>query len=678
MTTLTLDFETRSRADLRRTSVWSYAADPSTDVLCLAVKREAAAALLWLPAKWTHVSASLSDEQLRALVQDADVLEAHNAEFETAVWHHQMSRHGFADIPPGKWRCTAARVASQALPRALSDACTTARISERKDGEGHQLMLKLARPKPDGTWHEDPKDLKRLYAYCLQDVAAEAALAAEALAPWPARELAVWQLDQAINRRGIYCDVDGVQTLRAMLADYEDDLLKEFTQLTSGTITSPKQVAKLIELLTAYGVALPDLTAGTVQAALEKNPGPVPRRLLELRQALAKSSVAKFEAMTRNASADNRIRGALLYHGAATGRWSGKGIQPQNFPRDSYKPAAVETVLTAAKQGWQLVDTLVDEPVAAASRCLRGVLTAAPGNVLYAADFNAIEARVLAWVAGEADVVADFAAGKDPYIAAAAGIYGVPEAKVTKHQRQVGKVTILAAGYNGGWRALRTMARAYALPCPEVTPTDEDRVDYDGETKLSDADARWKCWGAPIIKAWRESRPRTVEFWKALDSASQLAVKYPARSFSFRRVTFGLKRLGKLVYLRVSLPSGRYLYYPEPEVKMHETSWGEERLTLTYMATDSAHQWARTFTYGGCLTENIVQALARDLLADALLRVEAAGYPVVFHVHDEVVSETAEDFGSLEEFEALVSQTPPWAAGCPVAAEGWRGKRYRK
>lgn len=715
---LTLDFETRSTVDLASAGPWKYAADQSTDVLCLAVKPDTQVTQLWIP-DWLITGAILellppgiillSDEELLQKIDAARVLEAHNAEFERSIWKHVMGRYGFPEIPLAKWDCTAARAAMCALPRQLKDACRVLRVPVQKDMEGHRLMLKLCKPRlprkaekeanqnwqQTTYWHDDPKDFVRLFQYCIQDVEAEHSLS-KALRHLSSEEKAIWRVDQAVNERGVAIDLESITGIIDTLRTHEKALLQRMAQLTGGMVESPRQVAKMTSWLAGNGVIAENLQKHTVVELLQGDmPGNV-RQVLEIRQSLGKASTAKFQAMLDRADDDGRARALFLYHAASTGRYGGKAIQPQNMPRDCYDGATLEEVYQAFGNGdTGFIELFYDDPFQAASRCIRGALTAGPGKELICADYNSIEARGNAWLAGEESILKAFRAGLDLYKVAAAGTFGVKYNEVDKKQRQLGKVQILALGYQGGIGAFAAMAVAYSIDLetlPALVMPFATRDELDGPygakalattylKRNPEAMSFEAAVACDVLKRkWRVDNPNITASWKSLENAAVDAVMNPGQEFRYRRVVYRTWRdsLGNN-YLLCKLPSGRILYYFDPQIREITTPWDEAKEVITYYTVDSmTKQWVRRPAYGGLLCENNTQAMCRDIMAQAMVRCEDAGYPVVLHAHDEIVSEVPEGTGDLDAFCKILIEVPTWATGMPIASDGWVGKRYRK
>ena len=493
----------------------------------------------------------------------------------------------------------------------------------------------------------------RLADYCMQDVIAEHAIS-EALYPLPDSELAIWQLDQEINARGILADVASCRTAIGMIEADEARSLERFRALTHGSVASPKQVAAFLKWLHSHGCVLPGLTKADVATGLGMDIRPEVREALQIRQKLGLSSVSKFQAILDRVSADGRLRGMFMYHGAGTGRWAGRGVQLQNLPRKSYHPADI-AALEAGDTGW--FDMTEDNVPAGMSKMIRGMFMAGPGNELAVADFSSIEARGLAWEAGEEKVLQTFRNGECAYCLAASTVYGrsykdiwsgyKAKDRASSDQRQVGKVVILSCGYQGSVGAFQNMAKVYNVVVPDEQAQD-------------------------IVTKWRAANPAIVTHWAELEKAATTTVE-TGRVQAVGRIKLGIK--GR--FLCMKLPSGRSIHYPFPKLEERETKWGTMKRSVTFM-NSSMGKWFRDHTYGGRLAENETQAICRDLLAFSALRVEGAGMPVVLHVHDEVGAEVPTGLISLEDYEALVAETPEWAEGFPVKAEGWIGTRYRK
>jgi DNA polymerase len=389
--------------------------------------------------------------------------------------------------------------------------------------------------------------------------------------------------------------------------------------------------------LNAHGIRAKSVDKQTVARLLAFDRlHPVIREVLKLRQNGAKSSTAKYDAMLHAVNADGRMRGLLVYHGAATGRWSGKLVQPQNFPRPQKKQDELDAIIAKLKAGEDVSEHGAGTVLA--SDLLRSMLVADEGHRLMFADYSAIEARVLAWVAGQNDLVETFRKGGDVYIEMASAIYNVGVESVTDKQRQVGKMAILGCGYGMG-------GKRFAEQCASMGI----RVDED-EAKR-------------IVAVYREKNNRIAQYWRDVENDFVEMVK----------------DAGRVGSVKLPLPSGRLLTYHNPRIIQRETPWGAMRDTAQVDTLNSVtRQWVSQIIWGGLLTENVVQATARDLMATAMMALELKGYNVILSVHDEIICEVTDDFGSLEEMIEIMTRCPSWAQGCPINAEGKEGKRYRK
>jgi DNA polymerase len=338
-----------------------------------------------------------------------------------------------------------------------------------------------------------------------------------------------------------------------------------------------------------------------------------------------------------------------MYHGAATGRWSGRLVQPQNFPRGDFKHTVIEGAIPLVlNKDLEGIDALYGSVHSLISSMLRACFIAKPGHTLFSADYSAIEARVLAWLANEQDVLDVFRSGQDIYCHAATGIYNRPITPADKDERQIGKVAVLALGYQGGVRAFQSMATMYGLVIPD------EKAD---EIKI----------------AWRKANARIVSWWAALENAALDAIHNGVGVAP--GVVFGVEDN----WMWCQLPSGRKLWYANPRLVERETPWGALRTSVKCDGVNSVTKKFEPFDlYGGLLAENIVQAVSRDLMASAMLRLEDAGYPIIMTVHDEVVAESSVESGTLAQFTDILCKLPSWAKGLPLTAEGWSGQRYRK
>jgi DNA polymerase bacteriophage-type len=647
-----IDFETRSPVDLKQTGVYVYAEHPQTEVMLASY----AFGQKGRAQRWRMRDPAPSD--LMAHVRRGGTLVAHNTEFERVIWRTILStRLGWNAPDYDQWICTASMAAAMALPRNLEDLGAALGLGVQKDKDGHRLMLQMSKPRKvekDGslTWWEDAERIDRLHAYCDRDVETMQA-AYPFLRPLSPDERATWLLDAKINDRGVYVDAASVRAAKKVIAGAEKAMTAELQLLTTGEVNTAKQIAKFMGWLAAQGATVPSLARADVEAALAGPLPPAARRALEIRLELSKSSTSKLEAMLARRCADGRARGNLVYHAATTGRWAGTGIQMQNLPRGTIKKA--ERCLTSiSTEDYRAVEMIWDSAFAAVSSAIRSMFTAGPNKVLIAADFSNIEGRVLAWLAGEQwklDAFEAFDAGTGPdlYKLAYSKSFYVPVDLVGDDERQIGKVQELALGFQGGKGAFIAFARLYNIDVAE------DRAEQ-------------------IKVAWRAAHPQTVSFWYNLEQAAKDAIRLPGQKFSAGKITFACAG----GHLWMQLPSKRLLCYPNPSVQMRDSFIGMKE-TIVFRGFDGpSRNWGEVTTYGGKLAENATQAAARDVMRDAMLRVEAAGFPIILSVHDEVLSEVPEAQADVKRFETLMAQLPPWAAGLPVAAAGWSGKRYRK
>lgn len=637
MKIVSIDFETRSAADLRKTGVYAYAADPSTDVWCMAYSWDGEDVRVWSPG-------DPIDTELEDWIVEGGKLQAWNANFERVIWNTIMApRYNWPRTRSGQWYCTMAQASTAGLPRALGQAAAVLGVEEQKDKVGQALMMRMARPRrtePDGThvWWNTADKIAALVDYCRQDVRTEMDVSTHI--PYLSdSERQLYLLDQRINDRGVLLDRDLLDRVRVLADESKAEIDAEINRLTRGEVRSATNGMHLVAWLRKYGVLTSSVDKQAVAEILAvPDLHPVIRRVLELRQAGAKSSTAKLNAMEYAASADGRMRGLLVYHGAATGRWSGKLVQPQNFPRPVRKQAELDVIIDKLKADQSVADHGYGTEIAA--DLLRSMIIAAPDHRLMFADYSAIEARVLAWVAGQKDLVETFAKGGDVYRKMAAAIYETTPEQVTDNQRQIGKMATLGCGYGMG-------GKRFAEQCATMGIA----VDVEEAQR--------------IVAIYRQENDRIAAYWRDLEA-------------EFLQLTSEALEQGETI-VRLPLRSGRSLTYRNPRIVQRETPWGTPQDIVEIDTLNSVtRQWVTQKVWGGLLVENVVQATARDLMAGAMMRLEQKGYPVIMSVHDEIICEVPDGFGSLDEMIEIMTNPPAWASGCPIAAEGKEGPRYRK
>jgi len=622
---ISLDFETYSECDIRKAGAFAYADHPSTEVICLAWALDDEPPVLWTP------DMPAPTDLFRLIEKGAEVW-AWNSFFELAVWERVLH---WPSVPISQWNDTAALAAAQAYPRALAKCGEFMGMTgdAAKDKRGKYLIQRLCKPYR-GKRVRDPELLQELYDYCLQDVVAESAIRRR-LRPLHPTERQVWVTDQKMNLRGVRLDKDNIGHAIAIIEKLAIELNQEVYELTNGALSSTASRAKSLEWINSQGVRMDSYDKAAVTCALEGVCPPDVYRFLQIRQALSKSSTKKYQAMLDCLARDNRAHGTGMYHGAATGRWSGRHFQPQNLPRPVVDD--VDSVIDVLK--YRSTQQLDGEPMALLASCLRGMLIAGKGRRLLVSDYSAIEARVLAWLAGHETVLQSFRDGLDLYKVTASSMYGIPYSDVDKDERFLAKISTLALGYQGGVKAFQKMAQNFGAV-----------VDDQQALKIRD---EWRATNKPIVKLWHEVEAAAVKAVQSGKADTSVGV---------------FNMIGNdLVFV---LPSQRLLSFPKAEVSNSKLSY--------HGMNNYTHKWEAIPTYGGSLVQSITQAVARDLLAHSLLLIEQANYDPIMTVHDEIVADTRNDHGSLDEFNELMCRLPQWAAGLPMAVEGYESERYRK
>ena len=589
-----------------------------------------------------RTSWSQDDRAFMRAWRDADLVVAHNAYFDRTG----LAAKGIIR-PLNQWQCTMAIALSHSLPGALDKLGEIYQLGDAaKSKEGRQLIQLFCKPRPKtskirrATRETHPAEWQKFLDYAGQDIVALRALHKK-LPTWncTAAEREAWMLNQEINDRGFLIDQD-LAVAAIATCERAKAALQARTEDITGTDLSVQQRAALQALLREYGVSLPDMTASTLERRLEDPDLPAPvRELIGIRLEMCQTSNAKWPKLLASVSSDGRLRGTSQFCGASrTGRDSGRIFQPLNLPRPPKYLEGDEQFVDAIKLG--VADLVYDNPMEVTSAALRGALVAPPGKKLVVADLNAIEGRVAAWVAGEQWKLDAYARGDDLYVLAYAASFHKPAADVTKAERQIGKVEELALGFGGAAGAFGTMAAMYGVELPD----DQVRA---------------------VVKAWRAANPKIVQFWWDLERA----VKNITSTVN-GTVDLGPLRIQKQgAWLRIILPSGRSLSYAQPRIEDDQ---------FTYMGLNQyTRKWERISSYGGKLFENVVQAIARDVLVAAMKRCAANGFDIVLTVYDEIIAEAVMG-RTVDEMISLMTTVPHWAPGLPLAAGGFETQRYYK
>lgn len=645
---LSVDIETFSSVDLGKSGVYRYAESEDFEILLFGYSVNGS------PVRVVDLACGENlPEEIRKAISDPTVMKwAFNAQFERICLSRFLGMPTGEYLDPVSWYCTMIWSATLGLPMSLAGVGTVLGLEKQKLTEGKDLIRYFCVPckatkvnggrtrnLPEHDWTK----WERFKSYNLRDVETEMEIQKKlSRFPVPENEWRNYCLDQKINDRGVALDMELAH--RAVQCDnqYREFYLRQAREITG--LENPNSVLQLRDWLWERGVELDSLSKNAVQDLLPDTDGDV-RKVLSLRQELAKSSVKKYTAMENLVCRDSRGRGLIQFYGASrTGRYAGKLLQVQNLPQNHLPD--LETARALVQSGnFDALEMLYDSVPNVLSELIRTAIVPKRGCRFIVSDFSAIEARVLSWFAGEQWRLDTFTQGGDIYCASASQMFGVPVEKhgINGELRQKGKQAELACGYGGSVGAMKSM----------------------GAVRMGVKEEELQ----PLVDAWRQANPRIVQFWWEVDRAAKTCVKQHIPTQAGR-----LRFEYQSGILFIQLPSGRRLAYAKP--RMGENRFGGE--AITYEGVGTGRKWERLETYGAKCVENIVQGTARDLLALALLRLEQAGYPVVMHCHDEAICEVPIGQGSIEEVNRIMAVAPEWAEGLPLKADGFETEFYKK
>lgn len=659
---LSIDLETYSDVNLKKAGLYRYVQSPAFEILLFAYSFDGAPTQVIDMAQGEEIPM----EVIHALTDPQCLKHAYNAAFE---WYC-LSKYMGAQLPPAQWRDTMLHGLYAGYTAGLDATGRALGIPEDKQKltTGKALIRYFCVPckptKANGGRtrnypHHDPEKWELFKTYNGQDVVAEMEIERRlSVFPVPDFVQKQWETDLLINARGVAVDMDFCEGALELGEAIRAQLTDEAVQLSG--LQNPNSVKQLARWLSAEtGDDITSLRKETIKELLGRDNADHVQRMLEIRQELGKTSTKKYDAIEAAVCDDGRVRGLLQFYGAnRTGRWAGRLVQVQNLPRTYTEPLEFARELVKGRK-LDALRTVYGSPNDTLSQLIRTAFVAAPGNVLIDADFSAIEARVISWLADEEWRLEVFRTHGKIYEASASQMFGVPLERIKKGNpeyslRQRGKVAELALGYQGGVPAMRQMDTGKLL----ADLPDEEIKD--------------------IVDKWRNTNPKIRNLWYSFNDAA-IRVIQNGGSLRVRCCTFTRECdcIRGTTCMTILLPSGRKLYYVEPSVG--ENRWGGP--SITYMGVNDKNKWGRIETYGGKLVENVVQAIARDCLAQAIEHLEAAGLPVVFHIHDEVVIDTAAfdtNDAMLDKVVKIMSTPIPWAEGLPLGADGWVGAFFKK
>lgn len=688
---LVFDFETRSAVDISESSYKRYASDITTSILCIGLKWNDRPASCFTPSGTkTILDGTERPIELMEAIRIGCPILVHNAAFEKSIYKYIcVEQWDWPPIPDYQWIDTMAVCAYYAIPQSLQKAAIALGLEKQKDMAGNRVLKQVCKPRAHGKkakeaciaegkplnqmpiiWWEDAERLARVYLYCTGDVETQEMVYLK-LGPLPQDRQYEWRFDEMVNERGIPVDWVGLHAANQVIEESLSEYNLRVQRLTAmpafplGMVQTINQRQKILDWCELKGWCMISLSKEAVEDALKQAlPDPV-REILTLRQESGKSSLGKVDKMLNLTDDDGRIRHSMAWHGAATGRKAGRGIQPHNFPRDCMKEEEATKFhemlrsenpfaeLTFNYQSSLMTNNYQSIPDVV-SQALRSFFMAGDGKKFFVSDFSNIETRILAWVSNCRLLNEAFAKGNCPYIQFASRAYNVNPNTLTKKspERQLGKVAVLGLGYGMGWEKFITTAGG---PAYKVV-LDEER-------------------SKEIVKLYRGMYTEVSGFWRDCEASFMEAIQTKSQ-IQCGKVAFGCNgEWGWIV-----LPSGRPIWMCEPKVSKVPDRWkeGKTRLEITYSGVHpETKTWVRRGTYGGSLVESICQGTAGDILQEALVRVETSGYPAILSVHDELVSEVDER-RSFDKFHELMRVRPAWAQDLPIECESHQSKRYGK
>ncbi len=661
MSLLAIDIETYSDIDLIKSGVYRYVESENFQVLLFGYAFDDADVRVIDLAQGEKIPRFVEE----SLFDDSVIKTAFNANFEMTC----LARHFGCAMHPEQWQCTMVQALELGLPMSLADVGKALKLPQdkQKSSAGAALIRYFCLPrkqpaKSDPLFNagtnphrnlpqDNPEKWEQFKAYNKQDVETERNIRA-ALQNYPIsqREHRIWCLDQQINSYGIQVDTQLVKHAITCAAQHQNKLEEEAVQLTG--LDNPKSVSQIKKWLKdAEGLEVESLNKAAIPGLLKEAESETVKRVLELRQELAKTSIKKYEAMERSKGTDNRIRGLFQFYGAnRSGRWAGRLVQVQNLPQNHLEDLDLARQLLRSGE-YETLEMLFGNVPDTLSQLLRTALIAGEGNKFVVSDFSAIEARIIAWLAGEEWRMEVFRTHGKIYEASASQMFKVPIEEITKGNplRQKGKIAELALGYGGAAGALKAM----------------------GALKMGLEESELK----PLVNVWRETNQKITQLWRDVEEAAMEALQQGWRSYVGDYLNFGIAQPAPgMTALLITLPSGRQLSYIRPRI---ETDPSFNKPVITYEGYEQG-KWTRLKTYGPKLVENIIQATARDCLAEAMLRLDENGFRIVMHVHDEVIIEAPEGDDCLEEVCRIMGQPLDWAPGLPLPADGYETYYYRK